>query len=1694
MSINENILKEITKSLKAKRPSGGDDDSSSSSSLSSSSTNNGPSNNGDPDPGDDPSDPSSDSSISSAGSRNKSKKRTKKHKAKSKAAKQHKYYTTLFNKLCKAAKNHRLGNMSKLGTNPIDNRIFFTEWIDTLKDVFNTHHRTMTILDDFPNIPQVPSLINKVIAGFLRAHMNFRIKHLLGATDMEDGVGIIRRLQQLFAPATPEDRMNAVQHLHQLQMNSPREPINDFVKRFRRALNLLTHVSCGQPLPNEFEQVSLFLQKLLAKLPDGDLRATALRHHYDLKKSKDLVNPPYPLSQIEYDLCQIENARHGIRLNTTQVQGTRNPTFSRTNQRPRFRLQSRPYPMSTQHEAHSTTNPRRGSSACFKCGGPHLLRNCPHATPEERDRLYRQHGLQRNNYSNNNRNQFNRSRRPQRPTRPPLQPTNGRSLPNNQANTVIRPPTPPLASHTRAAAATNTAVRITSSNNPRWASANSSNEVHHETNHIEVLSSKNQDLNNSGYTNISEWLVDSGCSIHMTPYESDLITDKKKSNVLVQVANGNIVKAQSIGTTRIKINDITGKPPQDVLLEEVLYIPGLSRRLFSVSQWTNSGGVCSFGVDKCTLSYKAPNDNISFSQTIHAPFNLHHDTSFLTPTTALQTQAKTPIPSNLLHRRLGHRSITALGAASEADIWADSTLQLEAEEFCWDCKVAFSRKANRGKSSLDSDPDIKAGEYLMLDIQTNPGKVGLTKSTTFTHFLQVTDAVSRFTVLLGLPSVSSADVFAALLHFVIWFKPNATFYAWRVKQLRTDAGTAFTSSEFISDCEQHGVKVSFAAPRHQEMNGIAERAWGTIKNIAFAHCVHARVGYEFMTLALEHAWKVHACLPIRDVLQDGRPISPFESFFQEKPSIRRFRVLFCPCVANAGPRKDKRTGRILDRRNNPERGIRGIHVGLPRHAPGWLVYIPSTGEILNSCDVVFDEDFLSTLSYTRVRFPGGLKLQPPSHPSFVNEDDIEYTDDPLKFATNEDAPDYPCDKNATPITPFAPNPTVGEYFHQNGPQFEEENHFLHQDAPDFEEESPSQNLLSFPKSVTFDDSTSFDIEDSQSRRSMRLAGRTPYYHGLMTDHIHPSSNDLSYMQSAFNTEVDDASGQPADMFEPAPLHWKQLFKLPSHLKRPWKHSFRKELETLIKKMGTFAKEEPRANEPIIPVTAKARVKIKSDGTVDKLKIRICLRGDKQAELVDWDTWCPIAGFRELKLFLSFAARFKCRVFQLDFIGAFLQAEARNRVFTVLPKEWAEEFPDLAEWFGKPLRLLKSLYGQVDASKNWDDDLSDWLINTFGFERCPGAGSIYLYHKPPHYIFLLNAVDDQLYFSNSDELRKTFEQGLNERFEIEFLHQAHWYLQARMTQHANYSITLDQARYMALILSRFLPTFSVDNVSSEDKAKYTSPLPSEFVPSIQDKSKDLFEVKNLETDFGFQYSSVVGMLIFLMNTTTELQYAIRKLAKFNALPGKKHFKAIIHLLHYIRTHRLELGLKFYSPEEKPPIQNLLAKTNPDFKFEDYPIILFSDSSWQDCPDTSRSTGCYLLYIYGSLADGASFVPNPVAMSSAQAEYNACAFATIMGLHVVQVFNKFHNTHADSPVTMALFVDSSSAIAMMKNEKDSKQTRHIQRRVHFVRAARVDGTIQPLKIPGTENPSDIGTKNLGGPPFHTFHNLLHVKVPP
>ena len=72
--------------------------------------------------------------------------------------------------------------------------------------------------------------------------------------------------------------------------------------------------------------------------------------------------------------------------------------------------------------------------------------------------------------------------------------------------------------------------------------------------------------------------------------------------------------------------------------------------------------------------------------------------------------------------------------------------------------------------------------------------------------------------------------------------------------------------------------------------------------------------------------------------------------------------------------------------------------------------------------------------------------------------------------------------------------------------------------------------------------------------------------------------------------------------------------------------------------------------------------------------------------------------RTLKYSLADADNHKARVHQLDFIGAFLQAKVKNRVFFKLDIRYTYYFPEYAQYFGRSLILLKSMYGMTNSGK------------------------------------------------------------------------------------------------------------------------------------------------------------------------------------------------------------------------------------------------------------------------------------------------------------------------------------------------------------------------------------------------------------
>ena len=79
--------------------------------------------------------------------------------------------------------------------------------------------------------------------------------------------------------------------------------------------------------------------------------------------------------------------------------------------------------------------------------------------------------------------------------------------------------------------------------------------------------------------------------------------------------------------------------------------------------------------------------------------------------------------------------------------------------------------------------------------------------------------------------------------------------------------------------------------------------------------------------------------------------------------------------------------------------------------------------------------------------------------------------------------------------------------------------------------------------------------------------------------------------------------------------------------------------------------------------------------------------------------------RILKYFLANTAKHKARVHQLAFIGAFLQAKVKNRVFVVLNMRYADYFTEYSQYFGRALKLLKSMYGMTNSGKLFADEVT-----------------------------------------------------------------------------------------------------------------------------------------------------------------------------------------------------------------------------------------------------------------------------------------------------------------------------------------------------------------------------------------------------
>ncbi len=223
-----------------------------------------------------------------------------------------------------------------------------------------------------------------------------------------------------------------------------------------------------------------------------------------------------------------------------------------------------------------------------------------------------------------------------------------------------------------------------------------------------------------------------------------------------------------------------------------------------------------------------------------------------------------------------------------------------------------------------------------------------------------------------------------------------------------------------------------------------------------------------------------------------------------------------------------------------------------------------------------------------------------------------------------------------------------------------------------------------------------------------------------------------------------------------------------------------------------------------------------------------------------------------------------------------------------------------------------------------------------------------------------------------------------------------------------------------------------------------------------------EEDKIDPDKHSRYRTGVGMLLFMIkHSRPDMYNAVRELTK--CLDGatqaacKETLREIKHLLD--TKHK---GLKIF------PVKDKRGKNK-------WLIMLCSDSDWAGDKDDRRSVGGCMLFLNGVLICWRSKAQRVVALSSAEAEFCACAEAVKEIPFVVQIL-LFMGIPVELPVEV--WVDNIGAIFMSENASSSSQTRHMDTRCRFVEELQKNQLIKAKFVPSSENLADGATKNVNG----------------
>ena len=573
----------------------------------------------------------------------------------------------------------------------------------------------------------------------------------------------------------------------------------------------------------------------------------------------------------------------------------------------------------------------------------------------------------------------------------------------------------------------------------------------------------------------------------------------------------------------------------------------------------------------------------------------------------------------------------------------------------------------------------------------------------------------------------------------------------------------------------------------------------------------------------------------------------------------------------------------------------------------------------------------------------------------------------------------------------------------------------------------------------------------QPRRSTRLESRSNKRARLtralkkIGDTSYNENIDRFMREYNYSTAIISDPGVPKDIREA--MQGKERGK--------WIPSIKSEVMNFMKRKSwkyVSIDEAEKLKRKMIPCKWVFKIKNEQDGS-KRYKTRLCVKGFHQIPGVDYtESFSPVATDATIQILLIYTLwkyheGWRCEMFDVE--AAFLNAELENAMYLKWP-EGMKELGFITEEQEKNecIKLVRSMYGNVDAALRWQKCFVETCIDPDGELKCEQSQTdpcLLIKRNDEGEVILLIVcyVDDVLMSGNPEDI-KEFMQKFKKKYNITELgrmkkHLGMWYEWKKDDEGEPYvKVTMDE------MLDEIIEKFE-KVIGKEVKIQNTPGYPGKFLTKLKDENKKLRQE---------DYRSIIGKTLYYVNKMdTACSNAIRELTQHLEAPGEEHWKALNRLIGFLKTRR-KIGKIIKRPRELR-------------------VVGWSDSDYAKALERNSISG-NICTIGGSMVYGTSKGQKCVCLSSTEEEYVAIGTLAQEIRFEQQLLDEIAGDEHVYP--SIVFEDNIGAIFLAKNRQVGQRTKHIDIRAHFIRKM-VEQKILEVNFTKSENNyADILTKNV------------------